>query len=373
MTPSGVYRLANAAGLSGDAAIIATAIAWAESGLNPDAIGDENLEDEKWGPSCGLWQVRSLRAHAGTGLERDRMRLFDPAFNARSMVTISGGTNWQPWSVFKNGKYRQHLDAVRAAVKETPMRFVSRADWGADAPTGRTEAPGQTRGIGVHWLGPGSSRSDHGQCAGQMREIQAFHMGADRGWADFAYNAAACRHGYVFEGRGRRVRNAANGGGTRNGTDANAGWSSVVYLEGTDGPGLTPEGADAINNAAEYLGVADGEWLGHRDFLSTECPGARLYDWVHAGHPAPSPAPPPQPKEEDDDTMRLIGVTNNRGIFLVSASLQATGKAKGKATARYVGTPQEVEALVGAGVVPGYNKLPDLPEDIFDRTFVVVA
>jgi len=88
--------------------------------------------------------------------------------------------------------------------------------------------------------------------------------------------------------------------------------------------------------------------------------------------PEPTPQPAPQPQEEDDDTMRLIGVDHDRGIFLVSSSILATGKAKGKATARYVGTPQEVEALVAAGVVPGYNKSPDLHEAIFDRLFVVV-
>ena len=46
-------------------------------------------------------------------------------------------------------------------------------------------------------------------------------------------------HGNAFEGRGIRVRNAANGGGVRNGYDANAGWLSVLYLNGTGGPDLT--------------------------------------------------------------------------------------------------------------------------------------
>jgi hypothetical protein len=293
-------------GLTFEQAITATAIAWAESGLRPDAVGDVDLEDETWGPSVGLYQIRSLRVDTGTGKERDVERLGDPSFNTRSMVAVSsGGTNWSPWSVFKNGRYLNHVDAVRAAVTSTggsTMKFVSRSEWGARSPNGRTPAPDMIHGVGVHWLGPGSSRSDHSQCARQMREIQAFHMGPERGWADFAYNAAACRHGYVFEGRGPEIRNAANGGGTRNGMDANAAWASVLYLEGTDGPGLTAEGQDAINDAAEWLGVAGAEWLGHRDFLSTECPGDRIYGWVHSGHPrgnAPNPLPDPVPEEED--------------------------------------------------------------------------
>lgn len=120
MTPSEVHGLAVAHGLDHEQAIVATAIAWAESGLHPDAIGDSGLADEKWGPSIGLWQVRSLREDHGTGKERDGSRLHEPSFNARAMVAISnGGTKWTPWSVFKSGRYRQHLDAVRAAVEET--------------------------------------------------------------------------------------------------------------------------------------------------------------------------------------------------------------------------------------------------------------
>ncbi len=118
MTPVEVYALATAAGLDHDSAVIATAIAWAESDLRPDAVGDIDLQDNTWGPSVGLFQIRSLHAHTGTGKDRDAERLGEPAFNARSMASISkGGTDWTPWSVWKNGAYRTHLDAVRSAVE----------------------------------------------------------------------------------------------------------------------------------------------------------------------------------------------------------------------------------------------------------------
>jgi hypothetical protein len=118
MTPAAVHALAVTHGLTVDQAVIATAIAWAESGLNPEAVGDVNLEDDKWGPSVGLYQIRSLRVDTGTGKERDVERLGDPSFNTRSMVAVSaGGTNWTPWSVFKNGRYQEHIDAVRASVE----------------------------------------------------------------------------------------------------------------------------------------------------------------------------------------------------------------------------------------------------------------
>ena len=118
MRPDDVHRLALDCGLDPERAIVATAIAWAESGLDPDAVGDEDLADDKWGPSIGLWQVRSLRAHLGSGQERDANRLHDPAFNGQSMMAISSrGSDWNPWSVFRNGRYRQYLHEVRRATQ----------------------------------------------------------------------------------------------------------------------------------------------------------------------------------------------------------------------------------------------------------------
>lgn len=112
-----VYQLARNAGLGHEAAITATAIAVGESALNPSAVGDTTLTDATWGPSIGLWQIRSLKAETGTGKTRDASRLKSPEFNARSMAAISnGGSNWGPWSVYTNGTYKSHLGRVRSQV-----------------------------------------------------------------------------------------------------------------------------------------------------------------------------------------------------------------------------------------------------------------
>lgn len=117
LTYAQVYALARRTGLDHPKAIIATAIAGGESGLDPAAVGDRSLQTATWGPSVGLWQVRSLNADTGTGRTRDRTRLADPAFNARSMFSISeGGRDWSPWSVYKSGTYRKHLPAAQAAA-----------------------------------------------------------------------------------------------------------------------------------------------------------------------------------------------------------------------------------------------------------------
>lgn len=158
---------ARSVGLSGESLAIAVAIAgWngspnaGESGGNPAAVGDRTLANGKWGPSYGLWQVRSLNAERGTGTERDANQLSDPAYNARSMFTISsGGTNWQPWSVYTSGKYKANLDQAReaAGVAANTARPKAKVDLGGavglGADLGLWPQPAMMRRTGWFFLG----------------------------------------------------------------------------------------------------------------------------------------------------------------------------------------------------------------------------
>jgi hypothetical protein len=83
-------------------AITAVAIAIRESAGNSDAVGDVSLQTSTWGPSIGLFQIRSLNAQKGTGGERDETANKDPVTNAKHAYSISGGgVNWKPWSTYK--------------------------------------------------------------------------------------------------------------------------------------------------------------------------------------------------------------------------------------------------------------------------------
>lgn len=109
-----VYTLARQQGLSVEQAKIATAIAKGESGFRTDARGDTTITDATWGPSIGLWQIRSLNAQKGTGGHRDELANTDPVHNAKAMAAISlGGTNWRPWTIYTNGAYKNHLNAYK--------------------------------------------------------------------------------------------------------------------------------------------------------------------------------------------------------------------------------------------------------------------
>lgn len=140
-----VYALALASGLTPQQAITATAISGQEVNgdaigqpINPAAVGDERLVTATWGPSIGLWQIRTLKAETGTGRARDINILTNPQQNARAMAEISAkGTNWTPWSTYNDGSYRHHLAAATAAAKggsgTTPAPIVS-----ATYPAGQT-------------------------------------------------------------------------------------------------------------------------------------------------------------------------------------------------------------------------------------------
>lgn len=147
LSPAQIYKLATDAGLSAPAATTATAIALAESGGRTDAQGDVGLEDATWGPSVGLWQIRSLKAQSGTGQDRDATRLTDPAFNAKAMAHISGaGKNFGPWSTYKSGAYKKHLGDIASGFVTNPGQVADSnpelakkavdsltSGWGADA------------------------------------------------------------------------------------------------------------------------------------------------------------------------------------------------------------------------------------------------
>jgi len=126
MTPAQIAAVARRAGFAqghgyrGDSLTWAVAVALAESGGDPSARGDVTIQTAKWGPSIGLWQVRSLKP-ASLHLEphRDGVALLDPSYNARSAFTISrGGQSFAAWSVLASGAAAAKLPAARMGVAQ---------------------------------------------------------------------------------------------------------------------------------------------------------------------------------------------------------------------------------------------------------------
>jgi hypothetical protein len=122
LTPSQIYTLLLQGGFDPQEARIMTAIAQAESARNPGAVGDVAIQTGTWGPSVGLFQIRTLKAETGTGSDRDIQRLMNnPAEQVKAALNISGGgSNYRPWSTYTNGSYRKFLDEPLQAGVAVP-------------------------------------------------------------------------------------------------------------------------------------------------------------------------------------------------------------------------------------------------------------
>lgn len=87
------------------------AIVKAESSQQINCYGDENLANSKWDISYGLFQIRGLVAERGRGSCRDveRLRLNIVEQSKCAYEISGGGTNFRPWSMYLNGRYRRWL------------------------------------------------------------------------------------------------------------------------------------------------------------------------------------------------------------------------------------------------------------------------
>ena len=113
LTTLEALQLADQVGFHGAGLVIAVAVAMAESSLRVRAVHDDP-GGRGVPPSIdrGLWQINSV-AHP----DISEAEAFNPTDNARAALEISDhGTDWQPWTTYRDGAYKSHLAAVRSAL-----------------------------------------------------------------------------------------------------------------------------------------------------------------------------------------------------------------------------------------------------------------
>lgn len=135
-----ILRYAKAAGWPGGELITAAAIALAESGGNPNARGDISLQTSTWGPSIGLWQIRSLKAEYGKGTTRDEKANYDPQTNANHAYAIWKQSGWGAWSTH-SGPLPRYLAFVPQVTAAAPLAGIDLAvDDAKEAVSGPVDA-----------------------------------------------------------------------------------------------------------------------------------------------------------------------------------------------------------------------------------------
>lgn len=88
-------------------AVVATAIVLAESGGYEAALGDYLLADDKWGPSEGLWQIRTRRDEAG--------KYCDALTNSAEAYLRWKRSGWRAWGAANSGAYLKFMPRARRA------------------------------------------------------------------------------------------------------------------------------------------------------------------------------------------------------------------------------------------------------------------
>ena len=148
------------------------------------------------------------------------------------------------------------------------MRIVSRAEWGAVPARSTTSLnPARVHLFVLHHT-TGSYRGQK-----TVQQIQAFHQGPERRWADIGYNFLVAPDGMVYEGRGWGFSGAHARG-------KNSESIGVAFI----GDGSKPMPVAAQKSVLWLLSEAERRFgqlstVGHRDVGSTTCPGDAVYRW----------------------------------------------------------------------------------------------
>lgn len=105
LSPAQIQGYAANAGFTGNDLATAVAIALAESGGNPNIIGDQSLAPSN-GPSYGLWQI-NIGSKANPQFAGQN--LLDPQTNANAAYSIYSRFGFGRWTTYGNGTYGMYL------------------------------------------------------------------------------------------------------------------------------------------------------------------------------------------------------------------------------------------------------------------------
>ncbi|KAM4535397.1 peptidoglycan recognition protein 6 [Fundulus diaphanus] len=165
--------------------------------------------------------------------------------------------------------------------------FIPRCTWGAEPYRGTpTNLSLPLSHLFIHHTHtPGEPCLTFEQCSADMRSMQRFHQ-EDRGWDDIGYSFVAGADGYLYEGRGWHWQGAHTYGQNARGYGVSFIGDYQTRLPSQHSMGLV---RDQLVSCAVGGGRLVSSYIlqGHRDVVSTTCPGDAFYEeikgWEHFG------------------------------------------------------------------------------------------
>jgi len=157
--------------------------------------------------------------------------------------------------------------------------LITRAAWGAKAPTGTVTRMSRYDGFVIHHsAGPRPTSAADGISV--VRGIQRFHQD-DRGWVDIGYNFLIDGAGRIYQGRPEIGPDQARGAHSPTVNAIRLGICVLGSFHGSNAQTPTAAQTDAVVRLCRHLivryWILDPRLSGHRDHRVTDCPGDALY------------------------------------------------------------------------------------------------
>lgn len=225
--------------------------------------------DERVKPAIGPGDLLVLWTHFEEGLP------LPAAWRTRRIARMSKGfiarwgITWRSWKGLHPDQFPPPPEPG-----DGRLRIYSRVELGLPATIGGSPQSFPVSAGGVfHYQGSGRGAVGLEAAMAQWRAWYRFHTGPERNWSDIGYNwgiPKGCPVGTVFTGRGDHTRGAHAGPGNH--------LLGTLFMIGSGDPGPTPE----MFETAQLLRAefCRGDATGHRDWMSTSCPGDPAYAWT---------------------------------------------------------------------------------------------
>ncbi|CAB3385808.1 Hypothetical predicted protein [Cloeon dipterum] len=154
--------------------------------------------------------------------------------------------------------------------------IVPRADWGARPPNSVSYQPLPIPYVVIHHA-ESESCYDLDTCAALIRGMQDEHMDVN-GWSDIGFNFLVGDDGRVYEGRGWETI----GSHTPGFSSISIGVSFIGTFNDNTPFDIALDAAKLLNECGVEQGYLYPNFglIGHRQAVSTDCPGNALYDEI---------------------------------------------------------------------------------------------